>query len=371
MEDEFTPVRESQFDKLKFELRDFEMSSPLKYGRMGTYYIAHRKKGNRSVFLKIFTKSKVIDKKLQDKLLTEVKLYQLLNKNVFFPELKGLSLSDSRYVGYLFDFFPGGTLSYHLKKLKQFSLEQTKFYSAGIIRALDFLHKNNIIFRDLRPDNILIDQNGYIKFLDITYVKQLSDTKTTNTLCGKPNYLAPELILSKSYGKGVDWWAFGIVLYEMLVGKDPFYSNDPMLVYQNIITNNIHFPKIIDKDAKSLILHLLNSEPKKRYGCLKGGVEDIIEHRLFNDFKWKDFDSFSIEPPIIPKLNDQFDISYYFTKEEIAKIEEEKEKQKEMENETKKETRNKPRGKKEAAEPLLLDPDAQDIEPEQDPFLLW
>ena len=127
----------------------------------------------------------------------------------------------------------------------------------------------------------------------------------------------------------------------------------------------------MDKDAESLINHLLTPEPKRRYGCLKDGVIDIIEHRLFNDFKWKHFDSFKMEPPFIPKVTDANDISHYFTKEEIVQMEEEKAKQKEIENDAKKESKNQPRGKIEVIEPLDIDPEAEDVVPEEDPFLEW
>ena len=371
MEEENNTLKESQYERLKFELRDFEIANKINYGRLGSYFICHRKKRNKNVIMKIFTKSKLLAKNQKDKIQTEIKLYQQLSQSPFFPELKGLSFKDSRYIAYQFDFYPGGLLSTKLQKQKQFTLEQGKFYAACIIRMLDFMHKKGIIYRDLRPDNLIIKADGYLTLLDITYAKELINGNYTQTLCGKPNYIAPELILSKSYGKGVDWWAFGVILYELYVGIDPFNANDPMLIYQNILTSKMRFPKIMDKDAKSLINHLLNPEPKRRYGCLKDGVIDIIEHRLFNDFKWKDFDSFKMEPPFIPKVTDANDISHYFTKEEIVKMEEEKAKQKEIENDAKKESKNQPRGKVEVIEPLDIDPEAEDVVPEEDPFLEW
>ena len=117
----------------------------------------------------------------------------------------------------------------------------------------DYLHSKNIIYRDLKPENILLLPSGYLKLTDFGFAKVV--TTQTYTLCGTPEYLAPEIITNKGHGKPVDWWTLGVLLYEMLVGIDPFSDPDPMMVYQKIIKGKIKFPKNIDKDGKSLIKH--------------------------------------------------------------------------------------------------------------------
>lgn len=308
----------------------------------------------------------------------------------YVPILKSISVDDSRYVGLIYDYIPGGTVRFRLNKLKTIPLEDAKFYTANIVRLFQVMHSHNVIYRDLRPETVLINHKGYLMLMDFTLAKvlQSNDNYYTKTLCGIPNYLAPEMILSKPYNKSVDWWALGIFLYEILVGYDPFRANDPLLVYQNIINNKYSFPKIIDKDAKGLIKHLLHPDVKKRYGCLKGGVNDIMDHRLFNDFKWDKFDNEKMEPPFVPGNAAMNKINNYFTQEQIEEMKKEqekeikkvkvnnndKEKDKSKDNTTiQGQTGQQPRlgGKRGLVDPLEIDPKAEDIEQDDDPFLAW
>jgi serine/threonine protein kinase len=184
-----------------------------------------------------------------------------------------------------------------------------RFYGAHIVTIFEYLHGKAMVYRDLKPENILIGQNGYIKLTDFGFAK-LIDGKTY-TLCGTPEYLAPEIILNKGHGKAVDWWTLGILIYEMLVGIDPFNDDDPMMVYQKIIKGKIKFPKNVEKDAKSLIKHLLDADVTKRYGCLKEGVKDIIDHRWFKGFDWKGLLFMNQEAPYIPKIKNSMDTSNF------------------------------------------------------------
>jgi serine/threonine protein kinase len=166
-----------------------------------------------------------------------------------------------------------------------------------------------MVYRDLKPENVLIGSNGYVKLTDFGFAK-LVDGKTY-TLCGTPEYLAPEIILNKGHGKAVDWWTLGILIYEMLVGIDPFNDDDPMMVYQKIIKGKIKFPKNVEKDAKSIIKHLLDADVTKRYGCLKDGVKDIIDHRWFKGFDWKSLLFMTLEAPYVPKIKGSSDSSNF------------------------------------------------------------
>ena len=149
-----------------------------------------------------------------------------------------------------------------------------------------------------------------MKLTDFGFAKYL-DNEKTYTLCGTPEYLAPEIILNKGHGKAVDWWTMGILLFEMIVGIDPFSDDDPMKTYQKIVKGKIHFPKDINKDAKSLIKHLLTGDVSKRYGCLKKGVKDILNHRFFDGFDWKAFVFLKMTPPYIPPIQSEVDTSNF------------------------------------------------------------
>jgi len=192
----------------------------------------------------------------------------------------------------------------------KFPIEQAQFYAAHIVTIFDYLHNKRIIYRDLKPENILINVNGYLKLTDFGFAKVINKN-LTYTLCGTPEYLAPEIITNKGHGKGADWWTFGVLLYEMIVGIDPFNANDPMIIYQNILKGKIKYPKDLDKNAKSLIKHLLVNNITRRYGCLKEGVKDIIDHKFFKDFDWKGLLFRTLTPPYIPKIKNYSDTSNF------------------------------------------------------------
>jgi len=133
----------------------------------------------------------------------------------------------------------------------------------------EYLHSKNVVYRDLKPENILLRDDGYLKLTDFGFAKYVEGR--TYTLCGTPEYLAPEILLNKGHGKPVDWWCLGILLYEMLAGIDPFNDEDPMAIYQKILKGKVKFPRNFDRGAKSLVKHLLVADLTKRFGNLKGG----------------------------------------------------------------------------------------------------
>lgn len=149
----------------------------------------------------------------------------------------------------------------------------------------EYLHAKNIVYRDLKPENLLIGADGYLKLTDFGFAKFIDNR--TYTLCGTPEYLAPEILLNKGHGKPVDWWCLGILVYEMLAGIDPFNDEDPMAIYQKILKGKVKFPRNFDKKAKSLVKHLLVADLTKRYGNLKGGANDIKMHEWFKMMDWE------------------------------------------------------------------------------------
>ena len=363
-----------------FNLNDYSITNHYKFGRFGHYHFCAHKKEKKNYLVKILKKSVIIEKKLFEKILTELRLYQTLRNAQFFPRLMGISTNDPKYFALFFRFPSGGRLRNLLNQQKQLPLETTKFYVANTLLIIEELHKNKIIYRDLKLDSLLIKDNGYLTVMDISYAKELKKSSDkTYTLCGTPNYLAPEIILNKGYNFSVDFWSLGIIFFEMLIGKDPFNNKDPIIIYQNILTNNKKFPKIIDRDAKALINHLLVAEPKKRYGCLKNGINDIKNHRFYNDFQWFKMWEFCLDPPFTPNFEEGELISKYFEEEKCnAKYKENYLKKKEEIEKIKKEmTENKNiKGNKkinilEGPEIIDSDTEAKEIMEGDDPFLEW
>ena len=207
------------------------------------------------------------------------------------------------------EFINGGELFSHLRREGRFSNDASKFYTMEIVLAFEYLHSMFIVYRDLKPENLLIEQSGHLKITDFGFAKVVQDR--TWTLCGTPEYLAPEIIQSKGHGKSVDWWALGVLIFEMLAGYPPFYDENPFGIYQKILGAKIDFPRHFDTKAKDLIKKLLTHDRTKRLGCLKGGAESIKTHKWFGRINWDAVGQKKIEPPFLPEVTSEMDTSNF------------------------------------------------------------
>ena len=225
-------------------------------------------------------------------------------------------------INFVMPFIPGGELFEELKRTKFFSEDRAKFYLAQIALAIQYLHDKGIIYRDLKPENVLIDENGYLKIADFGLSKKIENNELTYSFCGTPEYLAPEVINEEGHDKNVDWWSLGIILYEMLFGIPPFYLKDLNKLYDLIKSGEPNFPKQypISKEAKDLIKKLLVKDVKKRFGYNKG-LEEIKNHPFFNGV---DFDAIlnkKVKAPYIPQISGNTDVQHFsttFTNESLA-----------------------------------------------------
>ena len=290
-------------------LNDYDLGDTIKIIPNGRVKIARNRRANSNeiIFIKILNKSNIMKSNQTQHVLNELEIIP----NLDHPSIiKFLSFyQDDKYLYLAFEFIPGGDLFTLLKAENNLSIEQSQFYLGQIIFALEYLHSRNIIYRNLKPENILINKNGYIKLTDFELVKNLDDR--TYTLCGTPGYMAPEIILNKGYGLGVDWWALGILLYEMICGVDPFADESPMKIYENILEGKIKFTCDFDDTSKSLIKHLLDKDISRRYGNLKNGVEDIKNHEFFKTMNWDKLLKQEIPADFIPKLKVDNELKYF------------------------------------------------------------
>lgn len=216
---------------------------------------------------------------------------------------------DSRFLYMSLEYVPGGELFAHLRNAGRFTNVVASFYACEVVSVLDYLHSQSIVYRDLKPENLLLDATGHVKFTDFGFAKSLVDR--TWTLCGTPEYLAPEVIQSKGHNMAVDWWALGILIYEMLVGYPPFYDEKPFGIYEKILGGKIEWPRHVDPVAKDLIKRLLVHDRTRRLGSMKNGAEDVKGHRWFKGVQWEDVGKRKLKPPIVPAVSSERDASNY------------------------------------------------------------
>ena len=298
-------MSEKKFFSLK--LTDYDIGDTIKIIPFGRVKTARNKRNNELIILKILIKSQIIKANQKPHIFNEFNILQELDHPSIISFL--CYTHDEKYIYFAFEFIEGGDLFTLLKAENNFSLEKTQFYAGQIVFALEYLHSKKILYRNLKPENILVNKNGYIKISDFELSKKIEDR--TYTICGTPGYLAPEIILNKGYGFSVDWWAFGILLYEMICGVDPFADEDPMKIYENILEGKIKFSSDFDDNSKSLIKHLLQPDLSKRYGNLKNGVDDIKNHSFFKSMNWNKLLRQEIPAPFVPKIKGDNELKYY------------------------------------------------------------
>lgn len=291
----------------RVNLDDFEEKATLGTGSFGRVKLIQRRSDERCFALKVLRKAAVIKQKQVDHLFSEVTIMGKIS-HPFIVEFFGIA-QDERYFCILLEFVPGGELFTYLKLNQQLDGPETRFFAAQVVLAFEYLHLQGIIYRDLKPENLLIDRQGYLKLIDFGFAKLTRGR--TYTLCGTPEYIAPEIILNKGHGKEVDWWCLGVLIYEMMVGIDPFADDDPMSIFRNILGLKLKFPSRFSPDARSLIRHLLEPDLAKRFGNLRRGVADIKEHKWFQGTLWKDIIEKKLKPKYLPSLKGEADASSF------------------------------------------------------------
>ncbi|KAL3283503.1 hypothetical protein HHI36_006642 [Cryptolaemus montrouzieri] len=297
------------------DLSEFKILKTLGVGGFGRVeFVQHKKDPSLTFALKYLKKYEMVQQEQQHHVINEMKIQMACNSPFIIRMYK--TYKDNKYIYFLMEVCLGGDLWSLLQKQPNKRLDEkgARFVAGCVLEALGYLHARGIVYRDLKPENLLIDNKGYVKITDFGFAKRLAPNSKSGTFAGTPEYVAPEIILNRGHDKAVDYWAYGIFIYELLNGRTPFRSNDPsfMRTYNNILNglDIVIFPSHIVPKAKSLITKLLKKSPEERLGCLRGGVDDIRKHKWFADFSWEKLRECKISSPYKPKLTSNTDWKY-------------------------------------------------------------
>ncbi|KAH6852407.1 camp-dependent protein kinase A [Alternaria alternata] len=293
------PLNQTRVTKGKYSLTDFTIQRTLGTGSFGRVHLVQSKHNQRFYAVKVLKKAQVVKMKQVEHTNDERRMLQQV-KHPFLITLWG-TFQDSKNLYMVMDFVEGGELFSLLRKSQRFPNPVAKFYAAEVTLALDYLHSHNIIYRDLKPENLLLDRHGHLKITDFGFAKEVPDI--TWTLCGTPDYLAPEVVASKGYNKSVDWWSLGILIFEMLCGFTPFWDGgSPMKIYENILKSRVKYPPYIHPDAHDLLQKLITPDLTKRLGNLHGGSKDVMNHPWFAEVTWDRLQKKDIDAPYVPPV---------------------------------------------------------------------
>ncbi|EGG16926.1 protein serine/threonine kinase [Cavenderia fasciculata] len=286
-------------------VHDFDLLNLVGKGSFGKV-IQVRKKDTGEIFaMKVLSKKHIVEHNEVEHTLSERNILQKINHPFLVNLNYSFQTEDKLY--FILDYINGGELFYHLQKEKKFSEDRVRYYGAEIVLALEHLHLSGVIYRDLKPENLLLTNEGHICMTDFGLCKEglNAPSDKTITFCGTPEYLAPEVLQGNGYGKQVDWWSFGSLLFEMLTGLPPFYSQDVQEMYRKIMSERLVFPGFISPEARSLLEMLLERDPDKRLS----DPNIIKRHPFFRAIDWEMLFQKKIPPPFIPNVKGSADTS--------------------------------------------------------------
>lgn len=303
-----------------YSLDDFEMIRVIGRGSYAKVLMVELKRTKRIYAMKVIKKALVSDDDDIDWVQTEKHVFETASNHPFLVGLHSCFQTPSRLF-FVIEFVRGGDLMFHMQRQRRLPEEHARFYAAEISLALNFLHIKGIIYRDLKLDNVLLDHEGHIKLTDYGMCKEgIRSGDTTSTFCGTPNYIAPEILRGEDYGFSVDWWALGVLLYEMLAGRSPFDiagapdnpdQNTEDYLFQVILEKTIRFPRSLSVKASSVLKQFLEKKPDERLGCQRDGFLDIVKHPFFKSIDWESLEQKQITPPFRPRLDSDRDLANF------------------------------------------------------------
>ncbi|KAH0793977.1 AGC family protein kinase [Histomonas meleagridis] len=289
-------------------MKDFHVISPLGRSTYGKVYLVRNKHDHQLYAMKTMDKATLEEFDQVDQVLAERNV--LLNINHPFLVKARFTFQTDTKVSMVMDYVPGGELFKQLKEEGRFNESRARFYAAEIALGIGHLHSIGVIYRNLMSSNILVDKDGHIKITAMSLVKPKTDLETTTTFCGTPEYIPPEMLQNVPYTKNVDWWSFGILLFEMLTGNTPFQNENIQKTYQAIVHNNPTFPDYLSTEAMCLITKLLEKNPSERCGA-KDDFKEVLSDPFFAGINQDDLLNKRIQPEWIPEIKEETDTSHF------------------------------------------------------------
>ncbi|CAL8268397.1 unnamed protein product [Merluccius merluccius] len=294
----------------KTNMSDFEYLKLLGKGTFGKVILVKEKSTGVHYAMKILRKEVIIAKDEVAHTVTESRVLQN-TRHPFLTTLKYAFQTNDRLC-FVMEYANGGELFFHLSRERVFTEDRARFYGAEIVSALKYLHSRDVVYRDLKLENLMLDKDGHVKITDFGLCKEgITPDATMKTFCGTPEYLAPEVLEDNDYGRAVDWWGLGVVMYEMMCGRLPFYNQDHERLFELILMEEIRFPRNLAPEAKALLAGLLKKDPKQRLGGGPNDAKEVMSHAFFVTINWQDVVDKKLTPLFKPQVTSETDTRYF------------------------------------------------------------
>ncbi|KAJ1733454.1 Serine/threonine kinase [Coemansia biformis] len=297
----------------KVGIDDFKFVKVLGKGNFGKVMLSEEKSSSKLYAIKVLKKEFIVENDEFESTRSEKRVLMIANQDRH-PFLIGLHscFQTSNHIFFVMEYISGGDLMMHVQKLGSFGERRAKFFACEILLGLAYFHKAGIIYRDLKLDNIMLDSEGHVKIADYGLCKEnMGYGQTTITFCGTPEFMAPEIVLEQRYGRAVDWWAFGVLIYEMILGTSPFHGEDENEIFDSILEDEILYPVRMSRDSVFICQALLERDPSKRLGAGPNDAEDIMKHSFFAGINWDDVLNKRNASPCVPEIRGRFDVSNF------------------------------------------------------------